>query len=491
MTSGEALVPSVQANGREFFKRTKPLYSMKEFLGFPLDVKVGLVLSDGQWYTPEKIAKTIKYKNVDEVRGIMDGMVANDELLVHENGLSYRMSLQQLEDWRGAHHVPLEAQVVDKILYPRIFGYGSHRRTEVELFLDAPLHRVGYVTMKLVPTADIAQLKADMGYIGEIKETEPGVYRLYCLSADYVKKKVIAYENANGGPGTLFQRGGVNTYNVAMRREVSEMNQYAVEDLIRFYVQFSQILNPQIRKALDHYLPATDRVALDGTNAMKSMRDSQVTEWVINAVTKYNERRPIPFAVYVENLLPRHAYDYANKQVGAEVNYFQLKKAKAIRVLDKQAKNKNRSADDYYPDTVIHDTMKDIGYNITMEQYKEYDEALKTWQKSRMTHSFEWDETGEERYMNEASQPTMLSGIEHESIDAESQHRIQLSAVKAAIKTRDWQSGIIMLKLLGNSSTLMEALDKGNVHDIITQRYTDALAVSLATANRMRTPRII
>lgn len=486
----DELAPVVRANGREFFRKTTPLFTMAEFLAFPLEKRVGLVLADGQWYTADKVASIVRSRDVDAVRSIMDGMVEDAGLLMHDNGLSYRMSLEQLEDWRSRNHVPLHAQVVDKILYPRIFGSGAHRRTEVELFLEVPLHRVGYVTLKTTDNADMDKFREDMGYIGELKESSPGVYKLYCLSANYVKKKVLAYENANGGPGTFFIPGGVNTYNVAMRREVSEFNQYAVEDLIRFYVQFSQILNPTIRKTLDHYLPSTDRIGLDSTNTMKTMRDSQITEWVISAITKYNEQRGIPFAVYVEKSMPRHAYEYASRQIGPEVNQFQLKKAKAIKTLDRT--NKNRSADDYYTDELVHRTMVEDGYDITWDQYREYDDALKTWQKSRTAHSFEWDTTGEEKFLNDNNhQPTVLSGAEHENIDAESQHRIQLSAIRAAIKTGDYDSGIIMLKLLGNSSTLMEAMDKGNVQDVLGNKYCDELAVNLALLNRASKPRLI
>lgn len=464
------------------FKKTTPLYTLKEFLALPVEEQVGLILADGQWYTVDKVKSIMRVKDDDTVKPIMDAMVKSKQLIRHANGTSYRMSFKQLSDYRSAHNIDVDAQIIDRILYPRIFGTGKDRMTEVELFMTVPLHRIGYVNFTLSSGADLAKLKKDMGYIGEFKEVAPNEFKLHCLSANYVREKLAAYEQANGGPGTFFKPRSLNSYNVALRREVNEFDQKKITELIRFYVQFGQILVPIVKKTFDAYLPDSDKVGVDGKSAVRQLRESLITEWIVTIVRKYKEAKPIPFAVYVEKLLPRNAFDYAAEQIGRDLNKFQLEKVRAINRLKKLDKRAGREASEYYSDEQILALMHEHEYDITPEEYKHFDDDLKTWQKSRSPQSLQWTETGEERKMDDRRQASnnIVAESNSEDVDLESQYRIQRAVVRAALETEDWESGVRMLGLLSNSTTLTEALGKGDVKNLIKNDFRNALARGLS-----------
>lgn len=462
------------------FRKTKPKYTMAEFMRLPQDVQVGFILSDGQWYTADKIRSIMRLKNDGLVQPIIDKMVEDGKLLKHPYAPSYRMSYEQLKDWRSKHGVAEDEQIIDRILYPRIFGTGSKRCTEVELFQQVPLHRIGYVNFMLATGADVKKLKKDMGYIGDFKEVAPGKYKLHCLAANYVRQKLAAYEQANGGPGTFFQPRSLNSYNVSYRRELYEFDQNQIADLIRFYVQFGQVLVPLVKKTFDAYLPDSDKIGIDGKSSVRQLRESLVMGWIIKIIRKYKEKDPTPFAAYIMKALPKEAFDFAASQIGKDLNKFQLEKVRAINNLKKIDKKEGREVLDYYSDEQLLKIMHEHGYDITLDEFRAFDEDLKTWQKTRSPQSLQWSETGEERRVEDKRQDSALVMASDATADLESQFRIQRAVVRAALDTEDWDSAIRILGLLANSTTLTEALARGDVKSLISDRFRDALARGLS-----------
>jgi hypothetical protein len=471
-----------------YFKKTKPLWSQSEFFSFKDTFKVSAILSDGQWYNVDKIKSLAKIKDDKVINSILHQLMNEGKILTDNDGISYRMSLLQLESWRHDNGIPIDAQLIDKILYPRIFGRGQNRMTETEMFLSAPLHRIGTCTFQLAVGADINEIKRELGYVGRFRkqdmkheehnsEYKGETYRIYCLSSDCVREKLKAFEDSHGGEGAYFTK--ISSFNMSNRREINQFNDEAIADLVQFYVKFSMVLVPVVRKTINTYLDSS----ASGQNADKKTTDDDgnalLTAWILNLVQRFDESVCRPFSVYLQTVLPRQSYNYANNTIGRSVNKFQLEKNKAIKRLNKVKKNDEQ---EYYSDEDVWKEMvsDNSDYDITYGQYHDMNSQLKIWQSTRKTTSLQWDGTNEEKKVND-SEPSVEYIIEEESTidDAERSYRVQRAIIIAAVDTGDLNSATIMLRLLSGHKTLASAL-MSNLSESVTDEFKDALARELS-----------
>lgn len=104
------------AGSRHDFKRTKPMFTDEQFIEKDLYFRIGAILSDGQWYDADKIRKIAHETSLEPVQDIIDDMLENDLIVASDSGESYRMTYDQLHEWRDKHHIPLDAQIVKSIL---------------------------------------------------------------------------------------------------------------------------------------------------------------------------------------------------------------------------------------------------------------------------------------------------------------------------------------------------------------------------------------
>lgn len=467
------------------YRKERALWTNDEFSQMTLPFKVGAILSDGQWYTDDKIRLYAKEKTVDGVDAILDTMLKDGRIIRSDNGVSYRMSLDQLRQWRRENGISIDAQIIPKLLYPRIFGEGSHQMTEVEMFLSVPLHPVGILTFRLYDDSRIDDLRSDLGYLGLFKPTkEEGKYKLFALSNKSNKAELLKYEDSHGGH--IFVPGKFNSNNTSKRRETIEFDQTALSEFVSFYVEFSKVLVPSMVKTFDVYLGSGP-----GDTGMRRSKDtiaegnSVILQWILELVQTYNESRCVPFSAAAMATLPKKGYDFASSVLGDEVNKFQLEKNRSIKRLNEVRKKNGTLSSKYIDDDVIVEDMNESGYAITGRKYRELDNVLKTWQKSHSNQQLDWEETGEEKkFKNSASQSSNVvsDAFSNSEVmeDLERRSDVQSAVVNASTDSGDWKSGVTMLRLLADSS--LANVIMGSNDDIVTDNYKDSLAVSLSNS---------
>ena len=532
--NGAMTFPSFPASTSTEFHFQKSLYTNEEFKKKDIGFRVGAILSDGQWYTADKIRLWAKEHDLDEIQPILDEMIHDDAAILGPNGVSYRMSLKQMEEWRHKNGMAMDAQPIPKLIYPRVFGHGANRMTEVEMFECAPLHQVSILTFMLKDPSKIDDIKRDLGYLGKFKEMPgaPGKYQLYSLSNSVTKKVMLRWELDHGKEGSVFVKGRFTSNNSSRRREIVEMNSDAVNGFISFYTQFAKYLVPSVKRTLNVYIAGGM-----GSGAVTESRetvlegDKVISEWILSLMQSYDEQRCTPFSYILQVQLPRKSYDYSSKKIGIELNKFQIEKNRAIKRLNAAVKNAAlnaaKTSKDMIEDTTenmieadasLSDIASDVSSaittiagsveekrdkvkkivrdvkegqrfdnetifkeirkgdsdlkGITLEEYEDMDASLKTWQKSYSTKSLDWSETGEEKMFKQSSaNNSFLEDIERRS-------EVHHAVILAAMRTGDVESEELIFNALASDS-IASAMMSGKINGV-TDGFRDALAQCLA-----------
>lgn len=458
------------------------LWENEEFKQLPIEFRVAAIMSDGQYYTADKVRMLCQEKPGFKVKPILEDMVGRGELCAHPNGVTFYMTLKQLKSWREANSVSLTARPIRKIVAPRIFGEGEHQCTENELFLRAPLHQVGTVTFTLTDPFVINEMRSQLGWMGEFKMENEIRGKLYCLAAAAARQRMLKFEEEQGGH--VFQPGRCTTHNVSMRRELCELDKSAVTDLVQYYTKFARKLVPYIGKTFNTYMGAgpgnTGRDMSPESKAdVAAESDAIIMSWIVNLVQKFDESSGYPFSVYLQRVVPNFVYDYAVKQVGPEVNKFQIEKNKAIKRLNKA--NGNPSASVYYSTETIRRDMAANGFRITREEYLACDSSLDSWRKLRKPAvDLNWDD-GEEKQIGGGYDPAVKKDpFDPEAIaDLDRRHRVQAAIISAGMDSGEYAASVKTMRLLSDSRSLAMLLMSGDSLDL-PDSFKESLAVALS-----------
>lgn len=462
----------------EDFHWTVPLWDAKEFKNFDIRFKVPAILSDGQWYTPDKIRK-FSGESEDDVLDVINAMMeAGVDIIRNDSGNSYRMSFSALERWRNEHDIGMDRQLIPTILYPRIVSYGGKSYTEPEIFDMVPLHRFGQVRFTLRHSDDINGIMDALYKFGRFsQDNTPEKWRLTCLAGDMGKKLLEEYEEAAGGYGSIFdEHGRPNVYNTGMQRDINEFKPGLIEPIIRFYQTFKTtsstgeprpaILQPSAYRTLKVY--ADDGDGEDGVV-------SQMNKWIITAIQHYDEKKGIPFAAYLGLIANNRVNDLAADAMGRTLSKFQNRKARAVKNLNKE----HEDAHVWYSGDDIRNAMvkDDPEYVLTEAEYIDLDTQLKTWQQTRHTTNLQWDESGEEKKTDEFEMQNQIKQLSDDSRDA-SFSRIQHAVIHAGVVANTPKDARLMMAMLRHSSSLGAAL-LSNLSTELTDEYREALANAL------------
>lgn len=458
------------------------MWENDEFKNLPIEFRVAAIVSDGQYYTADKVRILCQEKPGFQVKPILVEMVKRGELLAHPNGVTFYMTLEQLKAWRSANNVPLTARPIRRIVAPRIFGTGEHQCTENELFLRAPLHQVGTVTFRLMDPYVINELRSRLGWMGEFKMEAEDRGKLYCLAASAARQRMLKFEEEQGGK--VFCPGRCTTHNVSRRRELCELDRSAVMDLVQYYTKFSRKLVPYINKTFDTYMGGGPGVTSKNMSSeakadVAAESDAIVMSWIMKLVQQFDESSGYPFSVYLQQVLPNFVYDYSVKQVGPEVNKFQIEKNKAIKRLNKATGNPQASV--FYSSETIRRDMAANGFRITREEYLACDSSLDSWRKMRKPATgLNWED-GEEKQVGSAYDPAAKKDpFNPEAIaDLERRHRVQAAILSAGMDAGEYAASVKTMRLLSDSRSLAALIMSGDSLDL-PDGFKASLARSLA-----------
>lgn len=499
-------------------RRTKARYSSGEFKALALDFKVKALLSDGQWYSVDKLSVLTGESNEDIAeflshelishsviaRAIQPVGMANNESNHGETSqidvaqVSYRMDYDQLKLWRDTNSIELDEQIVEGVLYPRIYTLTSGESvTEVDLFLSVPRRECASVLFRLTNPQYFNILQKELFYMGTFvyDSAKSEAYRLLCSSTSIAVGRLREFELRHGGKGKVFT--SLAPYNSIMRREVEACDEHALAQLVRFYTGFVRVLMPSLDKVFATYLSHNVASGSHSNNETNYEADSIIAQWILADFIRYDEQSNFPFSAFLNNNLPHQVAGFTDEILGVDLSIFQREKNYAIKTLQSQdkataRKNKaHRSIDDslvVYSDEKILETIHARGKrNYTMGEYKDLDSQLSVWQHSRTHMTLNWSQTGEQRALDtsaeqEQSTPEPTYMVNEDIFDSNHESFIPLVSQALCIagkSTQDWQSMYNGLYILPSDEVEVYEFIEKSLALVVSREFMDSFMYAL------------
>lgn len=382
----------------------KALYTKKEFLNLPADFKLGAIISDGMWYSQPKWRKLAKVSE-EEIEKFIEKHLTTGELIQSDTEeKSFRFTLDAIQKWHYEHNISPNVQLVD-FLFPaaeRIWD----GMTEVEGFLKAPRRELGSVTFSC--NSEIArEIISELKGIARVREESPNEYRAYGLSAGYIKNIVeeILNKYNKASESRTYAR------HVVYRREMADFTPEFKNGLTLFYKNFSRSLVDNRMSTIAIFLPD------------KEDQESQIIEWVITAIEKFDETVAVPFSGYLNNVLKHWPMDLPINELGKPLATFQRNRSKAIQKLT----DKNPTKTSFSSSEIAEQMRMDLA------SFNELENSHKVWGKIKNSTTLIWDESAEEK----ESLP-VVDGIEplsNSNKNIELANQISRAIINSALET--------------------------------------------------------
>lgn len=391
-------------------------YTKPEFKKLPTDLRIGIIISDGVWYSFTKWQK-LAHVTEEELDTWIEEKLATGVITQAKNGnSSYRMTSSSLKTWRENNGFQENEQIVDFVFPPRIWD----GMTETEGFLSTPRREVGIVSV--LGTKELAlALQKELRGIARVKEHAPNHYKIYGLDANYIRS--IAQDVINKFP----QKDCDKIYSraVAQRRELVDFTPEFTEKMLDFYRNFGKILVKSSTETINIFIPDPDD------------QETQVLMWVVTAIEKFNQTAAVPFVGYLNSVLKRWPYELPHTHLGKELSAFQRIRGRALKTLRKNNPNQKDFND--------KEIFEKIQNEYSFTEYKMWEERHRIWTASQSSVSLIREESGEEQVNHQ--EPTQTSLFTKQNTDFS--HKLSLAIVQAAIETQCYNDALKVIPHIG------------------------------------------
>lgn len=389
------------------------VYTKETFKKQPSDFRIGLIISDGMWYSLPKWRKMAKVTE-QEINTWVDKKLSEGILIQSPTGAkSYRFPLTSIKKWYKENGFIIGEQLIDSIFPARIWD----NMTETEGFLNAPLRKIGVVSFS--STVDVArEISLALRGIAKLKEVESGKYKAYSLNAQYTKE-IIEKELVKYG-----YSGKRITYSKSesRRRELVDFSPKFASGLILFYKEFAKSMVKNQMDTIKVFLPDPED------------QESQITLWVLTAIEKFDESAAVPFSGYLDSALSHWPYNLPSEYLGQDLSIHQRERSKALRILrNRYGTDKNFTSQELAEAMGITDNRK---FNDLEDQHK-------IWNKTRTATTLTWDENSDEKIAETSLLNNVSSNVNVSDIKLA--HKISLSVIESALNTELFEDAFSMI----------------------------------------------
>lgn len=392
----------------------KARFDKQTFKEQSADFRISVIISDGMWLSQPKWRK-LALVSEDELQDWIERKLRDNEIIQANTGAkSYRMSYDQIVAWYKKNGFEIGEQILSHIFPVRIWD----NMTETEGFLSAPLRELSMVTFHSSRRDVVDKIRTKLSGVGRIRETSPGVYKVYALSASYVKERIEPIlREAYGKDTKLYSK------NKSHRRELRDFPPHFSYQLIEFYQNFARSLVRGASETISIFIEE------------KEDQLSQLTMWVISAVEKFDEQLAVPFSGYLDTVLNRWVYDLPDEALGKELSHFQRQKSKAIRKLEKARIGGEHNRE--FSNAEIAEIME-----IDTGKYFELESRNKLWSRLKSSASLTWDDTSEEKRSEKIVKAETIQRADNDIMLAS---QMSEAAVTAALNTGDYESAFSLI----------------------------------------------
>lgn len=390
----------------------------KSLKDYEPDFRIEVIIADGMWYSLPKWRKLARVTE-EEINSWVERNMEAGRLVQSPTGAkSFRYGKDAVLAWHEENNLEVGEQILDFIFPARIWD----GKTEVEGFLEAPLREIGVVTFECTSKVAAEVTEALRG-IARVRESDPGRYKAYSLSADFVKPIIqgIFAQYTVAEASRIYSRGS------SKRREVVDFSDNFSHHLISFYRTFAKSLVKREMETIKIYIPEPQD------------QESQIISWVFTAVEKFDESSSVPFSGYLNSVLRRWPYDLPYLHLGRDLSFFQRDRAKAVARL----REKNGRPDGVFSASVLADEM-----GMTHSAFTDLEEKHHVWMKTKNAASLTWDENSEEK-----GGETVMGAVGATSSSRSNSlqaNRLSQALIEAALKTEQYEASFAVISQMGS-----------------------------------------
>lgn len=397
-------------------KKIKENFSLKD-----KNFRINAVIHSGQWYTFDKWLKLSQVDKEDLVKYLEETTVP----IIHKQN-SYRVDSEEVFRWYRENNLNIEEAIVPNDFSPRVWG----GKTEVDVLLETPQHVSNILLVYCNDINVLYKIKNILrGYAWCVYRENKKQLKIYTTSFKYIEQ-ILTSQLTSREFNSLIIR-----YTIQRKwRSLSDFDEDFLGGFLMFYSNFSkQCLKPHM-ETIKTYINSHEDI------------ESQIREWIMIALNKFNEKETVPFSAYLNRYLQFRPYELGNELLGDDLANFQKEHSRAVKELASELNVDIKLVDE----NLVRERM---GYSDKNEYFSLLERTIE-FNSLKVARDINWEEKN-----NEKQGSSIFEKKEKNEHDRRRQTEISKAVIKAAIETRKYED---LETLLSNNFSALKHLNVSN-----------------------------
>ena len=397
-------------------KKIKEQFSLRD-----KDFRINAVIHSGQWYTFDKWLKLSQVDREDLVKYLEETTIP----IIHKQN-SYRVDSKEVFKWYHENNLNIEEAIVPNDFSPRVWG----GKTEVDVLLETPQHISNILLVYCNDINVLYKIKNILrGYAWCVYRENKKQLKVYTTSFKYIEQ-ILTSQLTGREFNSLVIR-----YTVQRKwRSLSDFDEDFLGGFLMFYSNFSkQCLKPHM-ETIKTYINSHEDI------------ESQIREWIMIALNKFDEKETVPFSAYLNRYLQFRPYELGNELLGDDLANFQREHSRAVKELASELNVDIKLVDE----NLVREKM---GYSDKNEYFSLLERTIE-FNSLKVARDINWEEKN-----NEKQGSSIFDRKEKNEHDRKRQTEISKAIIKATIETGKYED---LETLLSNNFDALKYLNVSN-----------------------------
>ena len=397
-------------------KKIKEQFSLRD-----KDFRIDAVIHSGQWYTFDKWLKLSQVDREDLVKYLEETTIP----IIHKQN-SYRVDSKEVFKWYHENNLNIEEAIVPNDFSPRVWG----GKTEVDVLLETPQHISNILLVYCNDINVLYKIKNILrGYAWCVYRENKKQLKIYTTSFKYIEQ-ILTSQLTDREFNSLVIR-----YTVQRKwRSLSDFDEDFLGGFLMFYSNFSkQCLKPHM-ETIKTYINSHEDI------------ESQIREWIMIALNKFDEKETVPFSAYLNRYLQFRPYELGNELLGDDLANFQKEHSRAVKELASELNIDIKLVDE----NLVRERM---GYSDKNEYFSLLERTIE-FNSLKVARDINWEEKN-----NEKQGSSIFDRKEKNEHDRKRQTEISKAIIKATIETERYED---LETLLSNNFDALKYLNVSN-----------------------------
>ena len=397
-------------------KKIKEQFSLRD-----KDFRINAVIHSGQWYTFDKWLKLSQVDREDLVKYLEETTIQ----IIHKQN-SYRVNSEEVFRWYHENNLNIEEAIVPNDFSPRVWG----GKTEVDVLLETPQHISNILLVYCNDINVLYKIKNILrGYAWCVYRENKKQLKIYTTSFKYIEQ-ILTSQLTGREFNSLVIR-----YTVQRKwRSLSDFDEDFLGGFLMFYSNFSkQCLKPHM-ETIKTYINSHEDI------------ESQIREWIMIALNKFDEKETVPFSAYLNRYLQFRPYELGNELLGDDLANFQKEHSRAVKELASELNVDIKLVDE----NLVRERM---GYSDKNEYFSLLERTIE-FNSLKVARDINWEEKN-----NEKQGSSIFERKEKNEHDRRRQTEISKAIIKATIETEKYED---LETLLSNNFDALKYLNVSN-----------------------------